>query len=152
MAKVRVNLENLKKKVGKIMITVKSLNVIDIEGFGAGKLAEKLVMDIKNEIVRKGAVASGQLLRSVKAVKKTDDWYRIVIPPNYVKFLEYGTRGNRSKAPPFFAIYRWVLFKLHKTGDEAVSVTYAVMNKIKKRGTKARHIIRDVFLRAFGRI
>ena len=152
----RLRIVILSKVKGKVpsqaplRVNFRSLNIIEVEGTGAKQLAEWMADEVRREIVRKKAVASGRLLNTIKVVDVSEDKYELRIPMHYIKYLEYGTKP-RSKFPPFFPLYTWVVHKFGKSGKEGARIAWAVMTKVKEKGTKPRNIILEAFSKIFGR-
>lgn len=96
--------------------------------------------DIVKEIIAKKISNTGKLMQSVVNDLEDDS---ILVGVPYAGYVEMGTKP-RSKYPPYPVLLRWVQLKLGiKTAKESRRVTWAIMSKIRRKGTKPRNYIKD---------
>ena len=110
---------------------------------------QAVAQQYKDNLVRDGRPASGDLIRSITTfVEVNGQGYEVKMSLNdYWKYIEYGTKGwltgNTSrKFPPPAAIEHWIDVKpgLPKpsTIQEKKSLAYLIGRKIRDFGTKGR--------------
>lgn len=110
---------------------------------------QAVAQQYKDNLVRDGRPASGDLIRSITTfVEVNGQGYEVKMSLNdYWKYIEYGTKGwltgNTSrKFPPPAAIEHWIQVKpgLPKpsTIQERKSLAYLIGRKIRDYGTKGR--------------
>lgn len=105
------------------------------------RLGLKLTRYIKEELTRNGTVSSGVLRDSYTSNVEGSERVIVGSPLEYAKHVEWGT-GPRNSVPPYSAIEPWVKRELKPSPEELESVTWSVMNKIKKEGTSPQPHVR----------
>lgn len=110
---------------------------------------QAVAQQYKDNLVRDGRPASGDLIRSISTfVEVNGQGYEVKMSLNdYWKYIEYGTKGwltgNTSrKFPPPAAIEHWIDVKpglpRPSTIRERKSLAYLIGRKIRDYGTKGR--------------
>jgi len=96
------------------------------------KFGEEITSDIKEVLRINGAIASGNLEKSIdyKIVEREGE-YKLVI--TYLDYGEYVLKGRRAgaKPPPYAPIIRWTQFK-----GIPKSAAYPIAKSIGKKGIK----------------
>lgn len=109
-------------------------------------LGDELKKNLVQELRRTKAIASGDLINSLKIeVEKTDDGAIISLAGNdYITFIEKGRK--RGKYAPLKPLEKWVRAKGIATEQKKVtSIAFAINNKIKREGIKPRPILENTF-------
>lgn len=109
-------------------------------------LGDQLKNNLVQELRRTKAIASGDLINSLKIdVEKTDDGAIISLAGNdYITFIEKGRK--RGKYAPLKPLEKWVRAKGIATDQKKVtSIAFAINNKIKREGIKPRPILENTF-------
>lgn len=109
-------------------------------------LGDQLKNNLVQELRRTKAIASGDLINSLKIdIEKTDDGAIISLAGNdYITFIEKGRK--RGKYAPLKPLEKWVRAKGLATEQKKVtSIAFAINNKIKREGIKPRPILENTF-------
>ena len=109
-------------------------------------LGDELKKNLVQELRRTKAIASGDLINSLKIdIEKTDDGAIISLAGNdYITFIEKGRK--RGKYAPLKPLEKWVRAKGIATDQKKVtSIAFAINNKIKREGIKPRPILENTF-------
>lgn len=97
---------------------------------------------LRPELEQQNVNDTGRLSQSLEA--RSDDNQSVDVWAEY--YANWADEGRSAgKMPPFDAIHGWVQRKLHKSGDEAKSIAFAIMKKIAKEGTTAKRIPHQIF-------
>ena len=110
------------------------------------KIGERIAEVAREEIVKKNAIATGLLLKSIKVVKRSWKEYEVGSDCPYAPFVEYGTEPHR---PPFEAIYNWVRVKIGGTEEEARKIAWKIVKKIEKEGTDPKPFLIPAVMEVF---
>lgn len=98
---------------------------------------------LRPELAQQNVNDTGRLSQSLEA--RSDDNQSVEVWAQF--YANWADEGRSAgKMPPFDAIHGWVQRKLHKSGDEAKSIAFAIMKKIAKEGTTAKRIPHKIFL------
>ena len=106
--------------------------VRDVEEF-AKKALVIAAESVKHQVMDFVPRWKGGLVRAVKR-RAEDGGRRQLIYGEGLVFCVHEHNAVWSKLPPHAAILEWVVGKLHKSGEDAESVAWAVRRKIKARG------------------
>jgi len=107
------------------------------------------VIEIGNQLVTnillpifdaKGVKNTGEFRESLEA-KATSSTELQIWGVDYSEFAVNGRR--KGKQPPVKQIEKWVQTKLGYSGDKALTVAFAITNKIKKEGTDRHQQMTD---------
>jgi hypothetical protein len=125
--------------MGSLKISVSDSSFKGIASAVLDKVADKIFSDSQRNIVDKGVVDEGSLLKSGNVLreplKKT-----ILYNSPYADVIEFGRLPGSFV--PIQPLIGWVRRKLGvKDEKKARSIAYAIANDIKKRGTKPRPYI-----------
>lgn len=110
---------------------------------------EAVAAQYKDNLIRDGRPASGDLIQSITTRVVTGDreWVVEMSLKDYWKYIEYGTRGwytgNTSrKFPPVSAILKWIQvkpgFPVPSSLPKQKSLAYLIGRKIRDFGTRGR--------------
>lgn len=106
-------------------------------------LGDELKKNLIQELRRTKAVASGGLLRSIQFdVKPTDDGGAILSlnGNDYITYIDKGRKPGKNA--PISALKQWIKAKGLATDEKKVTaLAYAINNKIKRQGIKARPVL-----------
>jgi hypothetical protein len=109
-------------------------------------LGDELKKSLIQELRRTKAIASGDLLKSVNfTVEMTPVGAVISLNGNdYITYVDEGRKPGRYA--PTSALKQWIKAKGIATDEAKVSsIAFAINNKIKRQGIKARPILNAVF-------
>lgn len=115
------------------------------------ELGKDFVAELKAEIVRKGKVATGDLLNSInyRLVQSNNGWTIEIISDNYLTYVDRGRRPG--KMPPSNKLVPWVEARgikiMNKEGGKLMTekqVAYIIARAIGKKGIKPTNIINEV--------
>lgn len=98
------------------------------------ELEGKIVQNIAERATNTGALGQSW------TVQEQEDSVIVFSNLLYAPFVERGTKPHR---PPFEAIRKWVKLKFGKTGKELTRTSWAVWQKITKKGTEAKKYVGD---------
>lgn len=108
---------------------------------------DELKKNLIQELRRTKAIASGDLLKSIKFdVKPTDDG-GAVVTLNGNDYITYVDKGRKpGKYAPTSALRQWIKAKGIATDDAKVTaVAFAINNKIKRQGIKPRPVLERAY-------
>ena len=109
-------------------------------------IGEELKKNLIQELRRTKAIASGDLINSLNIdIEKTPDGAIISLGGNeYITFIEKGRKPG--KYAPIKALEKWVMAKGLATDEKKVTaLAFAINNKIKKKGIKARPVLENAY-------
>jgi hypothetical protein len=109
-------------------------------------LGDELKKNLIQELRRTKAIASGDLLKSIQFdVKPTDDGGIVVLNGNdYITYIDKGRKPG--KYAPTTALKEWIKAKgIAVDAKKVNSIAFAINNKIKKKGIKARPVLETTF-------
>jgi len=119
--------------------------IIGEELFNA--LGDEMKKNLIQEMRRTKAIASGDLLRSIKfeMKKNPDGGATITVEAN--EYIIYVDKGRKpGKYAPLKPLEEWVKKKgLASDKKKVTAIAFAINNKIKKKGIKARPIIEKAY-------
>ena len=110
------------------------------------ELGDELKKNLIQELRRTKVIASGDLLKSIQfTVEPTDDGGIVVLNGNdYITYIDKGRKPG--KYAPTSALKEWIRAKGIATDEAKVTaIAFAINNKIKKKGIKARPVLETTF-------
>jgi hypothetical protein len=109
-------------------------------------LGDELKKNLIQELRRTKAIASGDLLKSIQfTVEPTEDGAIVNLNGNdYITYIDKGRKPG--KYAPLKPLEEWVKKKgLASDKKKVTAIAFAINNKIKKKGIKARPIIEKAY-------
>jgi hypothetical protein len=110
------------------------------------ELGDELKKNLIQELRRTKAIASGDLLKSIQfTVEPTEDGAIVNLNGNdYITYIDKGRKPG--KYAPTSALKEWIKAKGIATDEAKVTaIAFAINNKIKKKGIKARPVLETTF-------
>jgi hypothetical protein len=102
-------------------------------------VGEKLIEEMKSQLVEKDAIATSYLYNSF-TVMVEGDIGRVENKAPYSSVLEVGCVPH---TPPYDAILNWVYIKKKETGEDAERAAWRIVKKIEREGYEGRFYARD---------
>lgn len=109
-------------------------------------LGEELKKNLVQELRRNKVIASGDLLKSIQfEVKQTPNGAVVSLDGN--EYITYVDKGRKpGKYAPISALKQWIKAKGIAVDEAKVSsLAFAINNKIKRQGIKARPVLERAF-------
>lgn len=103
------------------------------------EIANELFRDSQENIVKKGVIDEGTLLKSGNINRKFLE-KEIVYSAPHAKWIEYGTEPH---FPPIAPLEAWAKRKLGLNDKEAKSAAFGIANKINEEGSEPKPFLRE---------
>ncbi|MEM1800934.1 MAG: hypothetical protein QXF58_04255 [Desulfurococcaceae archaeon] len=107
-------------------------------------ISEVLIEEMREELKRKDAIATGYLYNSFTYKKQRGGEWAIINEAPYSAILEFGCGPH---TPPYDAILNWVKIKKKEPEGEAEKAAWRIIKKIEREGYAPRYYARDVLRR-----